>query len=137
MREDPGHSPQIVSEFSVRIHYIQHSINIMMMVQCVLSRGQAVLQCILSKGQIYGWDSGPIHQQRVFYQSIQYYNVFNREENKPMVRAVGPNVTHSILSMYSIERRTIHSDRGMPLISHFCDSLEINFGGIKGPKGIS
>ena len=46
-----------VIEFSVHIHYKQHSINVMVVVQCVLSRGQAVnpvlstmLQCVQLRG---------------------------------------------------------------------------------------
>ena len=39
-----------VNEFSVHIHYIQHSINVMTVVQCIQSR----------RGQTYDQGSGPM-----------------------------------------------------------------------------
>ena len=81
----------------------------MMMVQCILSRGQAVLQCVQSRrGQIYGWDSGPILR-------VQYHNVFYRKEDKSMVRTVTLIFHTSIIStstMCSI-KESVPIDRAM------------------------
>ena len=74
------------------------------------------------------------------WEDKQCYNVFNWEEDKSMIGAVAQCYQYNVF--YWGEGNP--SDRGMPLtlketISHFCDTLEMemNFGGIKGPKGIS